>query len=228
MCGLAEQNDARIADSAQERLEICGRRGGELLCASPDGSYQRRIGLGICLAAPGPHGARVRRGVFFFAEDRPRAQILDVLDAKGLIAGADHAHQFEHLGVHAHRHDQAATDFQLLLQFAGYLRTGKVDQDRVERGVLGPSGTGLTMQDVHVGDVLALERGSGGERQPLHGFHGVHASGDPREHRGHVTGARADLEHLFAALEPQCLDHGADDAGAGDGARRGRLCRLGN
>lgn len=159
----------------------------------------------------------MRRGLAFFAEDRTRAQIFDVLDAKGLLAGADHAHQLEHLGVHAHRHDQAATDFQLLLQLVGYVRTGKIDQDRVERGVLGPSPAGLAVQDVHVADVLALERGRGGERQPLHGFHGVHAARDSREHRGHVTGAGADLEHLFAALEPHCLDHCADDAGAGDG-----------
>ncbi len=108
------------------------------------------------------------------------------------------------------------SDLELRLQRFGHLGAAGRDDDRVVRRVLGPAARSVAMQHVHVAVAQVGKRRSGFFGELADALYRVDAARDTREDCRGVARAGADLEHLLAAFERQCIGHQRNDVGLRD------------
>ena len=88
-----------------------------------------------------------------------------------------------------------------------------------------PTARSIAVQHVHIVIAVLGKRGGRFFGELADALDAVDVGGDLRENGGRVTGAGADFEHLFPALEQQRLGHEGDNVGLryrlplGDGQR---------
>lgn len=215
---LAEQHDARRPDTLHQRAEI-GRLDG----------WKRFSGVGeitdqrFLIRSDRPKRSSHGRGLAFcsrpplLSDQWNEADIGNVFVAILVLRNADDAYQFLAMLIGADRNHQPAADLQLLLERLWNLRTAGGHHDGVVGRMLGPAFGPVTMQNV---DVIVTEFRKCDRRlfrERTEAFDRVHIGRNLRQHRGGVTGAGSDLQHLLAALEHQRLRHESDDVGLRNG-----------
>lgn len=174
-----------------------------------------------------------RRRPALGTDQRNEAHVGDLLGPVLGLGQPRDTDELLHPHVGAERHHQPAADAELALQRLGHLGAGRGDRDGVVGCMVGPSPGPVSMEnvDVRYAEISKRRRGLLGElADPLDR---VHVAGDAREHRGRVSRAGSDLEHLLTALEREGVRHQRDDVrlrdrlAGSDGQRRVLVGELG-
>jgi hypothetical protein len=208
---FAEEDDARIADAPEQRLEIGGFDRIEGFAGRRDGVRQHWL---RCRRRPLPRrrcrAGRIRRPAFR-ANQRHEAHVGNVLGPEFLLRDPRDAHELLDMGVRSDRNDEPATDPELRLQRFRHFRTARRHDDRIVGRVFGPPDGAVGMEHVHVAIAETCECRRRLFRERAKALHRVDAARDPRQNRGRVSGAGTDFQDFFAAPEREGLGHQRDD-----------------
>ena len=130
-----------------------------------------------------------------FADQGHEGDAPEVLLVEAVIGPARHSDQPLVAFPFAKRHHQPPARRELAQQHVRDLRTGRGDEDRVERRSFGPAPRAVSGAHLHPIEAERLQPLACGVRQFGVALDGADAIGDEARYGGGVARARTDLEH---------------------------------
>ncbi len=210
---FAKQHDARRPDPLHQRMEIGGLDRGEGFGSVGEISNQR-----ILARRNRPQWPAQRRTALTFralpalrADQRDETNVRNIFAEIFVFRNSDDPHQLLGALIGADRDHQPPADLQLRLQRLRNQRRAGGHDDGIVGSMLRPAPGAIAVQDVNIVVAELSEQRRGLVRKLAETFDRIHIGRDLRQHRGGVTGTRADLENFLAALQHQGFRHEGDD-----------------